>query len=104
MRDPIRGLWPEQGTDRLKGAARVARRCQPGARGAYQEGSDPGLTPLWHVHPTLARHRVLARCRRARDSRLGRDVAVKVLPPLFAEDPERLGRFTREAQTLARRG
>src|SRR5437016_3664369 len=38
---------------------------------------------------------------RARDSRLGRDVAIKSLPPEFARDPERLARFRREAQTLA---
>src|SRR5512147_3189001 len=38
---------------------------------------------------------------RAHDSRLGRDVAIKVLPELFANDPERLARFTREAQMLA---
>lgn len=38
---------------------------------------------------------------RARDSRLNRDVAIKVLPDLFAADTERLARFTREAQTLA---
>ncbi|HET7694123.1 MAG TPA: protein kinase [Vicinamibacterales bacterium] len=38
---------------------------------------------------------------RARDSLLNRDVAIKVLPPLFAVDAERLARFTREAQTLA---
>src|SRR5258705_3103578 len=38
---------------------------------------------------------------RARDTRLNRDVAIKVLPDLFAKDPERLTRFTREAQTLA---
>ena len=38
---------------------------------------------------------------RARDTRLNRDVAIKVLPDLFAGDPERLGRFEREAQTLA---
>src|SRR3990172_4684083 len=38
---------------------------------------------------------------RARDSGLNRDVALKVLPDLFAADPERLARFTREAQTLA---
>ncbi len=38
---------------------------------------------------------------RATDTKLGRDVAIKVLPESFASDPERLGRFTREAQVLA---
>ena len=32
---------------------------------------------------------------RARDTKLGRDVALKVLPPVFAADPERLARFRR---------
>jgi len=38
---------------------------------------------------------------RGRDTKLGRDVAVKALPALFAQDPERMARFTREAQVLA---
>jgi serine/threonine protein kinase len=38
---------------------------------------------------------------RARDSKLNRDVALKILPEAFASDPERLSRFTREAQSLA---
>ena len=38
---------------------------------------------------------------RARDTRLKRDVAIKVLPAAFARDPERLARFQREAQVLA---
>ena len=38
---------------------------------------------------------------RARDSKLHRDVAIKVLPEVFALDPERLARFEREAQVLA---
>jgi len=38
---------------------------------------------------------------RARDTRLNRDVALKVLPEVFAADPDRLARFKREAQLLA---
>src|SRR6187200_3188416 len=38
---------------------------------------------------------------RARDTKLNRDVAIKVLPDVFASDAKRLARFTREAQTLA---
>jgi len=38
---------------------------------------------------------------RARDTRLGRDVAIKVLPEAFTNDPDRLARFKREAQVLA---
>jgi serine/threonine protein kinase len=39
---------------------------------------------------------------RARDSRLDRDVAIKVLPPAASGDPERQARFTREARTISR--
>jgi serine/threonine protein kinase len=38
---------------------------------------------------------------RARDTKLGRDVALKLLPPQFTADPDRIARFTREAQVLA---
>jgi Tol biopolymer transport system component len=38
---------------------------------------------------------------RAKDTKLKRDVALKVLPEVFAQDPERMARFTREAQVLA---
>jgi eukaryotic-like serine/threonine-protein kinase len=37
----------------------------------------------------------------AHDTKLGRDVAIKVLPDAFAHDPERLSRFQREAKMLA---
>jgi eukaryotic-like serine/threonine-protein kinase len=37
----------------------------------------------------------------ARDSRLGRNVAVKVLPDAFAKDVDRIARFEREAKVLA---
>src|SRR5262245_11655146 len=38
---------------------------------------------------------------RARDTRLDRDVALKILPESFATDPDRMMRFEREAKTLA---
>ncbi len=38
---------------------------------------------------------------RARDMKLGRDIAIKILPSTFTHDPERVARFEREAQLLA---
>lgn len=38
---------------------------------------------------------------RARDRKLDRDIALKILPDSFASDPDRLARFTREAKTPA---
>src|SRR5262249_57645325 len=38
---------------------------------------------------------------RARDTKLGRNVALKILPESFTHDPERVARFRREAQVLA---
>ncbi|HVL69584.1 MAG TPA: LpqB family beta-propeller domain-containing protein [Vicinamibacterales bacterium] len=61
----------------------------PGSRlGAYEIVAAVGAGGMGEVY-------------RARDTVLQRDVAIKVLPELFAADPERLARFEREAQTLA---
>src|SRR5947207_4448853 len=38
---------------------------------------------------------------RATDTKLNREVAIKVLPDAFSADPDRMARFTREAQVLA---
>ncbi|MGE5242851.1 MAG: protein kinase domain-containing protein [Betaproteobacteria bacterium] len=62
---------------------------QPGTRlGPYEVLSALGAGGMGEVY-------------RARDTRLNRDVALKILPEAFVSDPERLARFTREAQTLA---
>jgi eukaryotic-like serine/threonine-protein kinase len=38
---------------------------------------------------------------RARDTKLDREVAIKILPEVFVSDPNRVARFVREAKTLA---
>ena len=61
----------------------------PGSRlGAYEIVEPLGVGGMGEVY-------------RAHDTKLNRDVAIKVLPELFVSDPERLARFSREAQTLA---
>jgi eukaryotic-like serine/threonine-protein kinase len=61
----------------------------PGARlGVYEVTAQIGEGGMGQVY-------------RARDSKLNRDVALKILPDAFASDPDRLARLTREAQTLA---
>jgi serine/threonine protein kinase len=62
------------------------------------------------IGQTISRYRIVEKLGaggmgevyRARDQNLGRDVAVKVLPPDFAQDSERLARFEREAKALAK--
>jgi serine/threonine protein kinase len=61
------------------------------------------------IGKTLAHYRVvdqlgkggMGEVYRAEDTKLGREVAIKVLPEALAQDPERLARFGREAQVLA---
>ncbi len=62
---------------------------QPGDRlGPYEVLSALGAGGMGEVY-------------RARDTKLGREVAIKILPRLFTSDPERLVRFEREARMLA---
>jgi serine/threonine protein kinase/Tol biopolymer transport system component len=68
------------------------------------EGPSPPL-----IGRTIGPYQILARLGaggmgevyRAHDSKLRRDVAIKVLPAIFTSDPDRLARFEREAQVLA---
>src|SRR5512142_1201880 len=62
---------------------------QPGTKlGAYEILGPLGAGGMGEVY-------------RAKDLRLGREVAVKVLPEAVASSPERLARFEREARTVA---
>src|SRR5690349_4252371 len=61
----------------------------PGRRlGPYEIGSPLGVGGMGEVY-------------RAKDSKLDRDVAIKVLPESLARDPEALARFEREAKAVA---
>jgi serine/threonine protein kinase len=61
----------------------------PGTRlGSFEIASEIGAGGMGEVY-------------RARDTRLHRDVAIKILPASVAGDPDKLGRFAREAQVLA---
>src|SRR6266571_754229 len=61
----------------------------PGTRlGAYEITASIGAGGMGEVY-------------RARDTQLKRDVAIKVLPETFSQDPDRLARFQREAELLA---
>jgi len=61
------------------------------------------------VNPIVSHYRILSKLGaggmgevyRARDTKLNRDVAIKILPEAFAQDEERIARFKREAQVLA---
>ena len=77
-RPPLR--W---GGDAEGGAPFVGRQV-----GAYKLQAQLGVGGMGEVY-------------RARDQKLGRDVAIKILPPLFTTDPDRLARFDREARLLA---
>ena len=91
--------WP------LASASLLAELRLASSTGLSSGSSSPGLA----AGHRLAKYDVVARLGaggmgevyRARDSRLGRDVAIKILPDAFTSDPDRLARFEREARMLA---
>ena len=69
-------------------AERVASRLAGMRLGPYEVGALLGAGGMGEVY-------------RARDTKLGRDVAIKILPDAFATDTDRRARFEREARLLA---
>ena len=75
--------WPQRPLGTLESTP------HPGVRlGSYEILSPLGAGGMGEVY-------------KARDTKLGRDVAIKILPDAFVSDPERVARFQREARTLA---
>jgi len=77
-----------EGASRRAQATFVASVLTGRRLGAYQVQARLGEGGMGEVY-------------RARDTKLGRDVAIKILPREFTSDPERLARFEREARMLA---
>jgi serine/threonine protein kinase len=100
LRREVESLLAQQATDEgfldTPGIAMAAQMItSPGASiltgrriGAYQIQALIGAGGMGEVY-------------RARDTKLGRDVAIKIQPRLFVADPERTARFAREARLLA---
>jgi Tol biopolymer transport system component len=81
--------------------------AEPAIEVAAQMTSTPGATVLTGQRIAAYELRALlgvggmGEVYRARDTKLGRDVAIKILPRVFTSDPDRLARFEREARVLA---
>jgi serine/threonine protein kinase len=97
---------------RAQDTARASRQqADPDTSGGFDSGRQVSihgslpLPPETRLGPYLVMSPLgaggMGEVYRATDSKLGRDVAIKVLPAELAQDPERLARFEREAKLLA---
>jgi serine/threonine-protein kinase len=98
--------------DQACGGDRTLQREVESLLTAHREAGDfaerPAIQTLTEL-PASGQYQILSllgaggmgEVYRARDATLGRDVAIKILPPILALDPERLARFDREARLLA---
>ena len=84
---------------RFEGAASPFLEKPAAAFAARTEMRNRRLGPYTIIAPLGAGG--MGEVYRARDSKLGRDVAIKILPSYFTSDPERRSRFAREARLLA---
>ena len=95
---PLSDQWPLASASllaelRLASSTRTAGSSSPGLTAGTRLGKYDVVAPLGAGG--------MGEVYRAHDPRLGRDVAIKILPHAFTSDPDRLARFEREARMLA---
>ena len=88
---------PESADGFLDAPARVAAQIASEITPAAMSGHTLGV---YHLQALLGAGG-MGEVYRARDTKLGRDVAIKILPRAVTSDPDRLARFEREARMLA---
>ncbi len=81
----------------------VAHRLAENLRAESGDGREQAIGGMIEQYRIVAKIGAggMGEVYRARDSRLGRDVAIKVLPSFFSADPDRLRRFEQEARAAA---
>jgi len=98
LRREVEELLAQQSSGFLEGPAFAAEA-------QTTSGTDASLLTGRRLGPYLVHERIgvggMGEVYRARDTNLGRAVAIKILPSLFTSDPDRLARFEREARVLA---
>jgi len=100
-------LWSDTGRDNNH-HFRIAETCLKVARSTVEGDTMPEISAM-NPGCSIAHYRVTGKLGeggmgevwRATDTKLNRDVAIKVLPESFAQDADRMARFTREARVLA---
>ena len=97
LRQEVESLLAQERDDQPSRQARVGRRQSARATAARASARSIGVYRVEGVIGAGGMGQVY----RAKDTKLGRSVALKVLPDVFATDPERRARFQREAQVLA---
>ena len=96
LRDEVAALLRQRSGSLLNGGARAAAGLL-----SAEEPPQTGRAVGPYVLGTLLGVGGMGEVYRARDQKLGRDVAIKIMPRAVALDPDRLARFAREARVLA---
>ena len=97
----VESLLNESSRRRISRPANFRRGSSVGLRGAGRTVNMTGQSIGGYRLDALLGAGGMGEVYRSHDAKLGRDVAIKILPPAFTRHPDRLARFEREARMLA---